>query len=130
MRYWWVNQNQTYRHEITGGYLWSPKRNANGARNPFYESMREVAPGDLVFSFVDTRIAAIGIAESYCYECPKPEEFGGRGMNWEAIGWRLRVRFVDLVNRIRPKEHIGLLRPLLPGRYSPLQSNGNGIQSV
>src|SRR6202048_3935774 len=55
MRYWWVNQNQTYRHEIQGGYLWSPKRNANGARNPFYESMREVAPGDLIFSFMDTR---------------------------------------------------------------------------
>jgi len=48
MRYWWVNQNQTYRHEVQGGYLWSPKRNANGARNPFYESMREVAPGDLI----------------------------------------------------------------------------------
>lgn len=44
MRYWWVNQNQTYRHEVQGGYLWSPKRNANGARNPFYESMREVVP--------------------------------------------------------------------------------------
>ena len=57
MRYWWVNQNQTYRHEVGGGYLWSPKRNANGARNPFYESMREVAPGDLIFSFMDTRIA-------------------------------------------------------------------------
>jgi len=62
MRYWWVNQNQTYRQELGGGYLWSPKRNANGARNPFYESMREVAPGDIVFSFVDTRIAAAGIA--------------------------------------------------------------------
>ena len=46
MRYWWVNQNQTYKQELGGGYLWSPKRNANGARNPFYESMREVAPGD------------------------------------------------------------------------------------
>jgi putative restriction endonuclease len=130
MRYWWVNQNQTYRHELGGGYLWSPKRNANGVRNPFYESMREVALGDLVFSFVDTRIAAIGIAESYCYESPKPEEFGGAGMNWEAIGWRLRVRFANLVNRIRPKEHIELLRPLLPERYAPLQPNGNGIQSV
>jgi hypothetical protein len=53
MRYWWVNQNQTYRHEVQGGYLWSPKRNANGAPNPFYESMREVAPGDLIFSFMD-----------------------------------------------------------------------------
>src|ERR1700676_1652382 len=71
MRYWWGNQNQTYRHEIAGGYLWSPKRNANGARNPFYESMREVAPGDLIFSFMDTRILAIGIAQSYCWESPK-----------------------------------------------------------
>ena len=79
MRYWWVNQNQTFRQEIAGGYLWSPKRNANGARNPFYESMREVSPGDLIFSFVDTRVAAIGIAKSYCWECPKPIEFGSVG---------------------------------------------------
>ena len=54
------------------GYLGSPKRNPNQARNPFYESMREVTPGDLVFSFVDTRIVAIGIAASYCCEGPKP----------------------------------------------------------
>jgi putative restriction endonuclease len=44
VRYWWVNQNQTFRQEIEGGYLWSPKRNKNGHRNPFYEFMREVAP--------------------------------------------------------------------------------------
>jgi hypothetical protein len=30
----------TFRQEIAGGYLWSPKRNANDGRNPFYESMR------------------------------------------------------------------------------------------
>ena len=81
MRYWWVNQNQTYRHEVQGGYLWSPKRNANGARNPFYESMREVAPGDLIFSFMNTRILAIGVAQSYCWESPKPLEFGNSGQN-------------------------------------------------
>jgi hypothetical protein len=32
VRYWWVNQNQTFRQEIDGGYLWSPKRNKNGHR--------------------------------------------------------------------------------------------------
>jgi len=119
VRYWWVNQNQTYRQEIEGGYLWSPKRNANGARNPFYEFMREVTPGDLVFSFVDTRIAAIGTVASYCYESPKPAEFGGVGLNWEAIGWRVRVNFVSLLNKIRPKDHIDVLRRVLPSRYSP-----------
>jgi putative restriction endonuclease len=130
LRYWWVNQNQTFRHEIEGGYLWSPKRNANGARNPFYESMREVAPGDLIFSFIDTRILALGIAESYCWESPKPPEFGNSGQNWEDIGWRVKVRFQKLANKMRPKDHIRGLRPLLPEKYSPLQSNGNGLQSV
>jgi putative restriction endonuclease len=81
MRYWWVNQNQTFRQEVDGGYLWSPKRNANGTRNPFYEFMREVSPGDLILSFMDTRIQAIGIGQSYCWENPKPLEFGGAGPN-------------------------------------------------
>ena len=130
MRYWWVNQNQTYRHEVAGGYLWSPKRNANGARNPFYESMREVAPGDIVLSFMDTRIVAIGVAQSYCWESPKPSEFGTAGQNWEDIGWRVKVVFTQLLKQVRPKDHIDLLRPLLPAKYSPLQTNGNGLQSV
>jgi hypothetical protein len=130
MRYWWVNQNQTYCHEVQGGYLWSPKRNADGARNPFYESMREVAPGDLIFSFMDTRILAIGIAQSYCWESPKPLEFGTAGQNWENIGWKVKVSFTKLANIIRPKDHIEILRPLLPQKYSPLQPNGNGLQSV
>jgi hypothetical protein len=130
MRYWWVNQNQTFRHEFAGGYLWSPKRNSNGGRNPFYESMREVAPGDLIFSFVDTRVAAIGIAKSYCWECPKPAEFGPAGEYWENVGWRVNVSFVPLFNKIRPKDHIDVLRTILPERYSPLQANGNGQQGM
>jgi putative restriction endonuclease len=130
MRYWWVNQNQTYKHEVGGGYLWSPKRNANGARNPFYESMREVSPGDLIFSFKDTRILAIGIAQSYCWENPKPIEFGNSGQNWENIGWKVKVNFTEIKNAIRPKEHMTALGPYLPDKYSPLQPNGNGLQSL
>jgi hypothetical protein len=95
-----LDQNQTYRHEIAGGYLWSPKRNANKARNPFYESMREVAQGDIIFSFRDTRIAALGIARSFCYESPKPTEFGTAGSYWEAIGWKIDVGFRELDNRV------------------------------
>ena len=100
MRYWCVNQNQTHRQEIGGGYLWSPKRSANHVRNPFYESMREVGPGD---SFVATRIVALGIATSYCYECPKPAETGQAGMNWEKVGWRVRAQFTQLVNQVYPR---------------------------
>lgn len=130
MRYWWVNQNQTYRQEIAGGYLWSPKRNANGARNPFYEFMREAAPGDLVFSFADTKIIAVGTVQSYCFESPKPLEFGSTGLYWENVGWKVNVRFTRMLNQVHPVDHMDLLRRVLPSRYSPLQQNGHGMQGV
>ncbi len=130
MRYWWVNQNQTYRHEFAGGYLWSPKRKSDGSRNAYYESMREVAPGDLVFSFADTRIRAFGIVRSHAYENPKPEEFGSAGRNWEAIGWRVDVAWLAVPTVVRPVEWMDTLRPLLPRKYSPLLPDGRGVQSV
>jgi hypothetical protein len=74
--------------------------------------MREVSPGDLVFSFFDTRIFAIGVAASNCYENPKPIEFGVVGMNWDSIGWKIRVNFVEMENKIRPKDHMGILGPV------------------
>jgi len=42
----------------------------------------------------------------------------------------VKVHFTELTNKIRPKDHIDILRPLLPERYSSLQPNGNGLQSV
>jgi hypothetical protein len=104
MRYWWVNQNQTYRHEIEGGYLWSPKRKTNNQRNRFYESMRDVAPGDVIFFLIDTRIAPLGIARSYC----------------GPIGWKVDVSFQEVSNRIRPKDHIALIPRRLWG-FEPTQ---------
>ncbi|MEZ5464299.1 MAG: HNH endonuclease [Lysobacteraceae bacterium] len=130
MRYWWVNQKQTYQHEVPGGYLWSPKRKSNGHHNPFYEFMREVAPGDVVFSFADGWVKAIGIIGSHGYESPKPLEFGQTGAYWDNIGWRVDVRFVELRGPVRPSEHMAALAPKLPSRYAPLQPNGHGLQSV
>jgi putative restriction endonuclease len=130
VRYWWVNQNQTYQHEVHGSYLWSPKRKANGAANPFYDFMREVAPGDVIFSFCDTRIRAVGIAISSAYEAPKPIEFGQAGAYWEKIGWRVDVQYQELGVQVRPSEHMDLLGPVLPSRYAPLRPNGFGLQNV
>jgi hypothetical protein len=130
MRYWWVNQNQTHRQEQAGGYIWSPKRNTNGAKNPFYDAMREVSPGDVVFAFVDTFIAAIGVAQSYCWESPKPAEFGTTGQYWQDVGWKVLVKFNAITQKVRPKDHIDVLRPLAPARYGPLQANGDGKQGI
>lgn len=128
MRYWWVNQNQTHREELRGHFMWSPKRTSR-ARNPFYDTMREVSPGDVVFSFWDTRIKAIAIITARAETGPKPD-FGTAGANWSQEGWYVQAEYVSLDNQIRPKDHIEILRPFLPSKYSPLQTNGDGLQSV
>ena len=129
-RYWWVNQNQTYRQEQEGGYLWSPKRKANNQRNHFYDTMRLVSPGDLVLSFRNTTISSVGVALSYCYECPKPDEFGQVGNYWDRVGWRVDVKWSPTPKTIRPADHMHLLRDVLPTKYSPLRPSGEGLQSV
>lgn len=131
MRYWWVNQKQTHRHEIGGGYLWSPKRRNNQTRNRFYDNMKEVAPGDLVFSYWEGAIRAYGTLRSFGYDAPKPEEFGSAGRNWDRIGYRADVDYVRLSHPVAPREAWDQIQPLLPDRYSPLnQANGKGLQSV
>lgn len=129
MRYWWVNQNQTFGHETKGGFLWSPKTKKNGARNPFYDSMTQIDAGDRVFSFCDTRIKAIGIPTGKAETAAKPN-FGNVGADWSAEGWYVPVAFGLLPNPIRPKDHVSELRPLLPPKYSPLNNAGDGSQSV
>ena len=129
MRYWWVNQKQTYQHEVSGGYLWSPKKDVNGAAIRSYDLMRRISPGDIVLSFANGYIKAISIACSYCYEFPKPTEFGNVGSNWSNVGWRIDVSYKEILNPIKPKDHIEVIRPLLPVKYSPLQTNGNGNQA-
>jgi hypothetical protein len=109
--------------------MWSPKQNANGARNQFYENMREVSPGDVVFSFCDTRIKALGVVTGGAQTGPKPD-FGAAGSNWSREGWFVPVDYCVLNNQIRPKDHAAILRPFLPAKYSPLQESGDGLQSV
>src|SRR3546814_380239 len=130
-RHWWVNHKQTFRQEIDGTYLWSPKRNANGARNVFYDNMRAASPGDLVLSFADGLIRHVGRVAEFAFTAPKPEEFGSTGGYWNAVGWLLPVYWVDLARPVRPRELIATLGPLLPGKYSPISPvTGHGRQGA
>lgn len=130
VNYWWVNQNKTFSHEVGGGYLWSPKAKADGSRNQFYENMRSVMPGDIVFSFCDTYIKAVGLAVSEAFTAGKPKIFGSTGEHWSQEGWQVDVEFTRAESPIRPKEHMSLLAPLLPDKYAPIQADGNGLQGV
>jgi putative restriction endonuclease len=106
------------------------KRKRGGALNPFYETMREVAPGDVVFSYAGGVIQGIGIAQTHCYTSPRPDEFGHIGEVWDELGWRVDVNFNRITPTLRPADHMQTLAPVLPERYSPLNEAGHGYQHI
>ena len=127
--YWWVSQNRTYHEEVNGDFMWSPQTNIDGRRNPNYEFMRQVASGDVVFSFTESQIKAIGIVKQHAVSSPKPTTFGSRGSYWLNDGWLVEVAFYDLgPAAFRPSDHMELIRPTLPNRYAPIRPNGIGNQ--
>jgi len=129
--YWWVNHKQTYRQEIDGEYLWSPKKNKNGANNESYNNMTKVMPADIVFSFADAAIRAVGIVLGRAREAPKPPEFAAAGDQWGTdSGWQVSVRFQELKEPLRPKEHASKLAAVLPKKHSPLRDSGDGNQGI
>lgn len=130
MAYWWVNHKQTRDHEVRGGYLWSPFHNANGARNQSYDNMARVQPGDIVFSYANGYLGAVGRVVQNASKSPKPLEFGKVGDYWSNEGWLVDVNFNEVSRPIRPRDHLSAIGPLLPKRHSPIQANGHGNQGV
>lgn len=128
--YWWVNHKQTFTQEFEGKYIWSPITRSDGGRNEFYDNMRRVRPGDVVFSFADANIQAVGVCNAPAILAPKPDDFGAAGNAWQDEGWRVQVDFKRLRSPLRPKDHMGVLAPVLPDKYSPIRATGDGNQGA
>ena len=129
MAHWWVNHKQTCKEELEGGYIWSPQENKNGSRNQTYINLTRVKVGDVVFSYASAVIKAVGLVESLYQTADKPVEFGSKGDGWDQKGWLVKINWEIISEPLVPKKCLNEIVPLLPEKYSPIQSNGNGNQS-
>jgi putative restriction endonuclease len=135
-RYWWVNHKTTARRMIEGGYLWSPKhivrkRDGGIINNETYNNMRRVNPDDLIISFSNKKISSVGRATGFAFNSKKPLALAPLATAWGDSGWLLPVAWTALEQQVEPREHIDLIRTLLPTtKNSPMKPDGNGNQNV
>ena len=130
MAFWWVNHKQTVAHEVGGSYLWSPIKNANNARNQSYDNMTLAEPGDIIFSYANGKIGAIGYVTANATPGGKPASFGKTGLYWSEEGWYLPVEFVPAKVPLKTQDVATKLEPYLPDIYSPIRANGMGNQGI
>jgi len=64
MRFWWVNQGDSFEEARKLGALWAPLEDKAGHKQPSWETLDEVQVGDLVFHYANKKVRGISSAIS------------------------------------------------------------------
>jgi putative restriction endonuclease len=130
--FWWVNHSHTFRQEIEGSYLWFANRaRKSKARSESDKNTQRLLPGDVVFSFAQGEIGAIGVVLGSAREAARPVEFESIAEYADAqTGWSVPVRFTTLTASLRTEEHMGELAPVVPRKHSPILASGASNQHM
>jgi putative restriction endonuclease len=130
--FWWVNHTCSARHEIEGSYLWFPSSTRKSkARSESEKNIQRVLPGDVIFSFADGVVGAVGVALGASREAAKPSELASIADYADVVtGCLVPVRFISLAQPLRTEERMADLSPVLPRKHSPLLSSGASNQHV
>lgn len=115
-RYFVVFQNKTFKEEISRGFLWAPILGKDKKRKFYWDTMQQIQKGDIIFSIVNNRIYAIGVAASCSYLSDNlfPHEL------WNKDGYRCDVNYQRTSKHYKLMDHINEYRHLLPEKYSPI----------
>ncbi len=96
---------------------------AGGHVSHFYEAMREVVPGDLIFPYANVAVQDFGFAKTHCYSFPRPNEFGKVGDSWNDLGWRVEVDFQRFSTPLRTMAHASEIEVIHVGQFNSDQKH-------
>ncbi len=130
--FWWVNHSHTFRTEIEGSYLWfANKTHKSKARSESEKNTQKLLPGDVIFSFAQGEIGAIGVVVGGAREAARPREFDSIAEHADSqSGWSVPVRFTTLTAPLRTEEHMSELAAVLPRKHAPILASGASNQHM
>lgn len=123
MNFYIVMQGKTYAEEKSRGVIWSPIIDKSGQTPHFWERMKEVEAGDVIFHYVKGEIVAVSVAKKDCFEGGKPYQAGS-----STTGFIVETTYEELERPLAIKESFDAIRSFLPVKYSAFQENGDGNQ--
>lgn len=126
MKYFVVFQNQTYHEEKKGQYLWAPQKTQNNKSLFYWESMKNVNPGDIIFSMFKQHLYSVNVATERAIDAQNP--FDKNTTVWGKLGWLVKAQYNELEHPVSMKEYRNEILELSPPKYSPFTKNGGGTQ--
>jgi hypothetical protein len=91
---WWVNQSATYVEALAGQFMWAPLRSRDNRRQPHWETMQDVQPGDRIVHYARGHVRALSTAATGALEYRRPT--GLPGEKWDIDGRLVRTVYRTL----------------------------------
>jgi 5-methylcytosine-specific restriction protein B len=91
LRYWWVNQGDTFKAELREGILWAPLKSRNGRPVSHHVTMADVEVGDVVVHNAGSRIRALSSVAAAAVEARRPASLPAE--RWSQDGRLLRTLY-------------------------------------
>tara|TARA_B100000886_G_scaffold220059_1_gene152860 strand:- start:47 stop:1429 length:1383 start_codon:yes stop_codon:yes gene_type:complete len=97
-KFYWVNQGNTWTVEREQGILWAPVLNKRKTKQPDWELLKDMTPGDIVFSYTkqNKSIRAISMVTNKFRYLNRPRNFGEK-TTWMKKGRAVDVHYVDII---------------------------------
>lgn len=93
-KYYWVNQGRTWKTEREKSFLWAPFLTQSNRERDDWIILKNLNPGDIVFSYVSPYILAYSIVTRKWIDFDKPKEFNKKNP-WTTKGMRVDVQYID-----------------------------------
>lgn len=123
MNFWWVNHSKSYKAELEGGYIWCPQVHPDGIQRVPWLNVAKVRPGDVIVSYAEQHVRAIGVASSSAVNSPPKPGYPEKG--WSDLGWEVSVRWERLPLPFSLRPFMDTIHGFLAPKNAPLQPNGN-----
>lgn len=119
MSFFWISQGVTFETEFKKGIIWATTKNLR-----HHKILREVKIDDIIVSYVQKSIVAVGIAHSKAYYSKSPNE----NIYPKGIGLQVDIVYSKLPSPIQINSQLGKRIFKLNHIHGPMNKNGTANQ--
>ena len=124
-RTYYCFQGGSFNDEYAGGYIWAPYESRYGMKFHYWDRLKDLKEGDMIFHAVHGKIRAISLVREESIIAARPEELVGM-FEGDTHGYLVRCNYTYIDNPISAWDYTEQIKEYSRVKYAPFNVNGTG----
>ena len=124
-RTYYCFQGGSFNDEYAGGYIWAPYESKYGMKFHYWDRLKDLKAGDMIFHAVHGKIRAISLVREESIIAARPEELVGM-FEGDTHGYLVRCNYTYINNPISAWDYTEQIKVYNQVKYAPFNVNGTG----